>query len=275
MTITTEDQLLAGMGEATPIFKTSTTNKAAGVPHATGLVATGFPAPFTAGTPGLAGATVDGTTSTLGGTFPFINATGGNLTYLAKMAICIGATTTGVGFFDLLWYNSGISVTTTTAQTINSVTLPARDVNGATSGAGVYAWIYVNSATTAANTTATISYTNSSSTSGRTGTITLGGLPATATAGTFIPFSLAAGDVGIQSIQSITLGTTLTAGTINLMLIRDICFCGLLGPSTGFTFDWASIGFPNLYNGTALSFYTIPTSTTVGSISGSLRYAQG
>ncbi len=275
MTISTEDQLLAGMGEAIPIFKTSSSNKAPGVPHAAGLIATGFPPAFTPGTPGLSGATVDGTTNTLGGTFPFINGGTGISSYLAKVALCIGATTTGIAFFDLIWYNSGISVTTTTAQTINSVTLPARDSNGATSGAGVYAWIYVSSATTATNTTATISYTNSSGTSGKTGTITLGGIPGTATAGTFIPFSLASGDVGIQSIQSITLGTSLTAGTINLMLIRDICFCSFIGPSTGFTYDWASIGFPNLYNGTALSFYAIPTSTTVGQINGSLRYAQG
>ena len=43
--------------------------------------------------------------------------------------------------------------------------------------------------------------------------------PATAVIGTFVPFQLAQGDVGIRSIQSITLGTTLTAGAVSL-----ICF---------------------------------------------------
>lgn len=276
MAITTEDGIVAGYQDPIPFFKASTTNKAAAVPHAVGLIAAGFPAVFTPASPGLAGATVDGTTSTLGGTIPFTNPGSGN-TYLAKVAATIGATTAALDFFDLLWYNSGIAVTTTTAQTVSSVTLPARDNAGSTNGAGVTAWLYASVATTNGSAIAntTISYTNSAGTSGRTGTVSLGGWPATATAGTFIPFTLAGGDVGVRSIQSITLGTSYVTGTISLMLIRDICFVPFIAASTGTLLDWAGVGFSQLYNGTALSCYAVPTSTTVGAIQGHVVFAQG
>jgi hypothetical protein len=275
MTITSEDSIIAGYQSAIPFYKPSTSNKAASVPHATGLISNGYPAIFTPATPGLAGATIVGTT-TLGGTIPFTNPSSGN-TYLAKLAATIGATTAALNFFDLLWYNSGIVVTTTTAQTVSSVALPARDNAGTTNGTGVTAWLYASVATTngSAITNTTISYTNSAGTSGRTGTVSLGGWPATATAGTFIPFALAAGDVGIRSIQSITLGTSYVAGTVNLMLVRDICFMPFIASSTGTLLDWAGTGFTQLYNGTALSFYAIGTSTTIGAVQGHIVFTQG
>ena len=60
----------------------------------------------------------------------------------------------------------------------------------------------------------TLSYTNSEGVVGRTGTMSY---PATAVIGTFVPFQLAEGDIGIRSIQSITLGTSLTAGAVSLI----------------------------------------------------------
>jgi hypothetical protein len=274
MAITTEDQVLAGFQPPKAFMKTSLAAKAAGTPVAMGLLSAGFFPAATLGTPGLAGATIDGTTQALGGFFPFTNPSSGN-TYLAKAGLFFGSGVVGIDIYDALWYNSGISVTTTTAQTINSVTLPARDATGTTSGVGVMCWVYIASATTSANTTATITYTNSSGTASRTGTIGLGGIPASATAGTFLPFTLQVGDVGIQSIQSLTLGTTLSAGTINLFLIREISYIGATQVSSGLTADWAQLGFPQLYNGTALSFWVMPSITTTGNCSGHICYAQG
>ena len=274
MAITTEDELLAGYMSPITFLKSTTTTKAAGIPCAMCLFSSGLPGNFISAAPGLSGATVDGTTSTLGGTLYFANPPAGQSTYLAKASVACGTTTAAINFFDLLWYNSGIVVTTTTAQTINSVTLPSRDMNGATNGIGVTAWLYCQTATTNAS-TITISYTNSSGVSGRTGTIVLGGWPAAATAGTFLPFSLQNGDVGVQSIQTITLGTSLAAGSVYLMLIREFCYIGFIAASTGMTLDWTQVGFPQLYNGTALSFFVIPTSTSVGILSGQVVYTQG
>ena len=38
---------------------------------------------------------------------------------------------------DVLWYNTGLVVTTTTLQAVTTPTLPARDINGSTNGDGV------------------------------------------------------------------------------------------------------------------------------------------
>jgi hypothetical protein len=46
--------------------------------------------------------------------------------------------------------------------------------------------------------------------------------PATAVAGTLVPFQLATGDRGVQSVQSVTLGTSYVAGAISLVLFRII-----------------------------------------------------
>jgi len=275
MTITTEDGILAGFQPPVPFFKASTTNKAAGIPQAVGFAATGYPAIFTPASPGLSGTTVSNT-STTGGFLPFTNPSSGNA-YLAKLGACVGVTTIGLDFFDFLWYNSGIAVTTTSAQTINSVTLPSRDANGTTNGVGVTAWLYCQLATTNSSTISntTISYTNAAGIAGSIGTLGLGGWPATATAGTFVPFNLQVGDTGVQSIQSITLGTSYVSGTINLMLIRDITYVGFVSASSGMTLDWAQLGFPQLYNGSALSFWAMPTSTTVSIVNGHVCYAWG
>ena len=121
---------------------------------------------------------------------------------------------------DVLFVNNGLVVTTTTAQTINSVTLPNRDRNRSNNGVDCLWGLLVTTATTNASpvTTITASYTNNADVASRTATI--GSFPATATVGTFIPFTPQAGDYAIKSIQSITLGTTLTAGAVSLVCMR-------------------------------------------------------
>lgn len=277
MSITSGDGIVAGLIAPWFYFKAISPNKAAGTPHAQGLIDAGMPASFAAATPGLGGATILGSSSTLGGTIPFVNPGSGN-SYLAKLSVMSNTGVAGIGFFDLLWYNTGITVTTTTGQTVSSVTLPARDATGTVNGAGVSAWLYCAVATTngSAITGTTITYTNSGGTGSRTGTIGLAGWPATATAGTFIPFRLAAGDVGIKSVQTLTLATSYVTGTINLMLVREIAFVALAGVAgSGQMLDWAQCGFPQLYNDTALSFYAVPSGTSCGVLFGDVAFAQG
>lgn len=275
MGISNQDDILASVQPAFMFYKAATTAKAIGTPHAIGLKSAGMPAAFTPGSPGLAGANIDGTTSTLGGTFPFINPGVGN-TYLSKFCPILLSNVISIKLFDFIWYNSGINATTTTAQTINSVTFPARDNNGATSGVGYTAYLYSHVATGngAAITNTTLSYTNSSGTSGQTATLQMS-FPATATSGTIIPFNLAGNDVGIQSIQSITLGTSYVSGTIFLIVARDLINIPFLGSGAGQIFDWGQTGLPQLYNGTALSFYGMPFGTAIGQTFGDIAYVQG
>lgn len=161
---------------------------------------------------------------------------------------------------DRLWHNAGITVTTTIAQGINSVTWPARDRNGATAGDGVVVALEVSTAlgNGSAVTNTTISYTNSDGTAGRTGTLT-SGIPSTGGVGpgvgAILPFELASGDIGVQSIQSITLGTSLVSGTVHLIAFRPIFFYSITGINrsgrSGYI-DAIGCGLPRIYNDSVL-----------------------
>lgn len=176
---------------------------------------------------------------------------------------------------DRLWQNSGITSTTTTAQTVNSVTFPARDSSGTTNGEGILVGIEVSTATKngSAITNTTMSYTNSAGTGSRTATIT--SFPATATLGTFVPFELAAGDTGIRSIQSLTLGTSYGTGVIHLVAYRILARLELNLANGGNSIDALTGGFVRMYDNTVPYTLWLPTATTATTISGQLIYTQG
>ncbi len=178
------------------------------------------------GTPGLAGRATDGTTATDAGCVFFPDAGAGKARYLTQASI----TTTVIGgyaLYDVVWINSGLVVTTTTGQTINSVAFPARDDNGSVNGSGYMIGIYAVAAlgNAAVVSNSTITYTNSSGTGSRTATLSAtnpNNFPATPVIGTVVWFELAAGDVGVQSIQTVTLNTTLTSGTASVFVARKL-----------------------------------------------------
>jgi hypothetical protein len=224
----------------------------------------GFPGAWAPGTPGINGRVTDGTTSTDNGCLPIKNpSTGAN--YLTEITMGSSVNHSHL-FFDVLWVNSGIVVTTTTAQSITSPTLPARDVNGTTNGEGCM----IGMLTTTANTNAavisnsTVSYTNSDGTAGRTATLTaIAGsqIPATPVIGTLVWFNLAAGDKGVRSIQSITLGTSLGAGAVSLIIARDLANIGTSLVNVQFTRKLSEPGV-RLYNGTCMLHCVLASATT-------------
>jgi hypothetical protein len=275
MAITTENALISALGMPSYFYASSGSVKANYPSNIGSYLVT--PTKFTPATPGLTGSIIDGTASTTGGFFPYKNPSAGNMYFAKTDMFPTGATLQGLVFYDFLLYNTGIVVTTTTIQTVNSVALPARDATGATNGVSVHAWLLCTAANTNSGviTNTSISYTNSSGTTGRTGTLAVGGWPATASVGTMVPFSLQAGDIGVRSIQSITLGTSYVAGSISLILIRELSSLGFIIPLTGYKIGWSELGLPILYNGTAISFYTVPFSTTAFSLSGSISFANG
>ena len=224
----------------------------------------GFPGAWSPGTPGINGRVTDGTTSGDFGSIPIKNpATGSN--YLTELTMGASVSHSHL-FFDVLWVNSGIVVTTTTAQSITTPTLPARDVNGTTNGEGCM----IAMLTTTANTNAavisnsTVSYTNSDGTSGRTATLTaIAGsqIPATPVVGTIVWFNLQAGDRGVRSIESITLGTSLGAGAVSLMICRDLANIGTSLVNVQFTRKLSEPGV-RLYNGTCMLHCVLASATT-------------
>jgi len=179
-----------------------------------------------------------------------------------------------VQVIDRLWHNSGIVVTTTTAQTINSVAWPARDRNGAVSGAGVYIGMEVSTVTGAGASVISISYTNSAGVAGRTGTA-VDVYAATAAAGSFFRFALQAGDVGVQSIQSFTSTVSMTSGVVHLVAYRILGEVQLPGAGIPGAIDPFTGGLPREYDTSVPGILYLPQTTTTTQLTGSVIHTQG
>lgn len=185
----------------------------------------GFPGAMAVGTPGMAGRALTYSGESGAGFIDWHDPASGNKNYLVSF-VGAASSTGSLWLVDLLWINTGIVVTTTTAQTVNSAAFPARDKDDSSDGRGVLVAVLVTGATGngSAVTNMTLSYTNSAGTSGRTAT--MASFPATCTQGSIVFFQLQDGDLGVQSIQSITLGTSLVSGSVSLVALRKIAMTG-------------------------------------------------
>lgn len=185
---------------------------------------TGFPGAWSPGSPGVNGRNTSGTNVADVGCLPIWTPAG--KLYLERAT----TTLTSLGapvLFDILWVNTGLSVTTTTGQAISMAALPARDANMQTSGEGCIIGLLFTAAGSNAATisNSTITYTNSKGTGSRTATLIANAgdmIPATPVVGTTVWFQLAAGDTGVQSIQTVTLGTSLGTGSISIIIARPL-----------------------------------------------------
>lgn len=245
MAITTQSGANAGV-QPPFLFRKQSGGNVEGIGFPTSLFyTTGEPAAAAVPTPGLAGAAL----TSYAGQLPFQNPVSGN-TYLYRFdsrSSALLQLAGGTWLVDRLWHNSGIDVTLTTAQTINSVAWPARDQNASTNGVGVQIALEVSTATTNGGTVnIDMSYTNSAGVSGRTGNIAA--FPITAVPGTFAQFTLDAGDVGVRSVQSITIGTSLITGVVHLVAYRVLDMQHRLAIGSG-TEQLITQGNYNLVNG--------------------------
>lgn len=268
-------------GLALELLKVGTATEAAGVRYCFNKDS-GSPGAWVPGAPGLNGWWTDASTATNAanpagatqcGCWQLANPASGG--YYLNQAGVAASVASQIEIFDLVWYNTGLVVTTTTAQTVTmpGASIPARDANGTTNGENWQAGIYVTTATTNAGavTNTTLSYTNSEGTAGRTAT--MASFPATAVIGTFVPFQLQAGDRGIRSIQSVTLGTSYVAGAISVLLYRTItCIPNPLANVGGIMNKLSDDPTgTRVYNGSALCVRYLPSATTATTISGSIR----
>jgi len=258
-------------GRTVGFMKTTTGSDAAGYWYCSSKDA-GFPGAWAVGTPGVNGRVTDGTAAADAGCIPISNpATGTN--YITELQLSASVNHSHL-FFDVLWVNTALVVTTTTAQAITTPTLPARDINGSTNGEGcMIAMLFTAAATNAAViTNTTVSYTNSAGTAGRTATLSAivgSQIPATPVIGTLIWFNLQAGDKGVQSIQSVTLGTSLVTGSISMLITRDIATIGTN------VVNITAQKIPNtpgikIYNGSCIMHSILSSATTATFVSGEL-----
>jgi hypothetical protein len=245
----------------------------------------GFPGAYVLGAPGLNGWWVDASQTTNAA-----NPAGAAQVGVPRLAnpasgsyyvngIGVGSSVAHVlNLVDIIWYNTGAVVTTTTAQaiTVPASSKPARDTYGTTNGDGWQIGILVTTATTNAGaiTNMTCSYTNSDGNAGNTATIA--SFPATAVIGTFVPFKLAAGDRGVRSVESLTLGTSLVTGAVSLVIYRNISsvvnpVANVGGIMNKVTSDPTGI---RIYNGSALNWIYRASATTATTMQGTINIVE-
>lgn len=141
--------------------------------------------------------------------------------YLARMDLCSSAAVSCVWVIDRLCSIGGGVGNVTTSQTMATPTLPTRG----NSGAGVMMMLECYSTSTLGATASilTVTYTNQAGTGSRTASTTSMSWGGAGTVGRCVILPLAAGDTGVQSVQSVQFGTNTTAaGAFAITLFRPI-----------------------------------------------------
>ena len=270
MAITTRAGVLAGLMPSVAFAKASSATTVNGRPQSLYLLG-GNPAAGSV-TAGLTGATYSTSSAVPAGILYRKDPASGNA-YLARLRVVSNLIGT-VLLCDRLW-DCSPATAVTTAQTVTSPTLPARDSLGQTNGLGVQMAIEVVGATSATAATISMSYTNSGGTSGKTASFVDAPTAAAAQIGQFFRIGLAAGDLGVQSVQSVTFAADWTSGSIALVAYRVLAKFDLQVPNEPNMIDDITSGFPQLYNGTCPFLVFICSSNSNASISGEYIETQG
>jgi hypothetical protein len=269
MAIDSLDAGLAGMRPPELFSKAASPTLVAGRPW-TPFYAAGIPGPAAAPTPGLAGAAL----TSYAGQIPFPAAAAGLEAHLARLSAVSSAQPGVLLLCDRLWHNSGLLNNSTAAQNVNSVAWPARDKNGATLGEGVYIGLELSATGGGTSTTPSISYTNSAGVAGKAGAL-VDAYGASAAAGTFFRFGLAAGDVGVRSVQTETFGGTAPGGgTYHLVAYKVLSMLELPQAGVPNALDLLTSGAPLMQDGTVPFLLFIPQTTTATMLTGTAVMTQ-
>ncbi len=210
-------------------------------------------------------------TSATAGALRFANA-GGETEY------CLGATlsssTTGTYILCVrLSHQGGLSGTTTGAQTTN---LPTAALTRYTDGVGVMAGLSIYSQVGTTGTTVSVSYTNDAGTAGQVSPSVVFGGTGFREGTRFIPVPLVAGDLGVKSVESVTLAasTVSTAGNFGVTLYKPLMSFHIERPGAQVDFNilggGMSGGLPEIVDDACLFFLVIPNTTAVAAMSGAL-----
>ena len=192
----------------------------------------------------------------------------GNTLYLSKM-IFSPTLAVGVYLMDRLVATSGLSGTSAVSQSVNSVALPARGGNGA----GTELWLewYVTTGTTAR--TATVTYTNSEGTSGRTSIVSV---PVSTRLTSCIRVPLMPGDRGVRSVQSVQLsGSTGTTGNFGITIAKRIATVDNIVANAMAGLGPIGLNLPSIPNDNCLYFIVNASGTTSASYDTELTFVEG
>lgn len=186
--------------------------------------------------------------------YPIINAFGGT-GYLAQVRY--GSTVISrLRLYDRLFhagayaYNSNVTLTSQPSYSSRIV---------GSNYAETELWIEVVTAMTGAL-VVTVTYTNQSGTTGRSTALSL---PSGAIVGRMFQMPMAAGDTGIQKIESV-LGATASAGTFNVVVARPLWSGAVLVAGCGDVHGLDKTGLPQIFDNSALCAQVAPASTASG-----------
>jgi hypothetical protein len=265
MTISTMDGLVAALAtsQKLPFYIPSITSAGSS------FYAMNFAANCSFGTLSLpAAASAGGTSYTSqpgAGALSWTAASGGNISYISRVAIAASQAGTLLGY-DLLWACQGFSSGTSGAQNVTGfASLPSR----ASSAAELYFIAYA--AWPATSPTLTVTYTNQFGVSGRTAAIPIS---PSSPAYRVLPIALMAGD-SVQSIQSVSLSTTSGAVNFGLLLVNRLFTAPDPSANIGITQDFTGTGLPAVSDSAVVMMVLMASTTTSGYIFGSLDIAQG
>ena len=254
MAITTLDQYLAAPSQRVGVIKTASVTSVA-LMSTQVLQAAGNP-----GAGALAGTnTANGvvpTDATAG--FPGINAFAGGATgYISN--VTFGSTVPcRITLYDCLFKAGAYAFNA--ATTLASQPSYSSRVIGGTDFTNTEIWIEAVTAFTG-NQSIAVTYTNQSGTTARTtGTIATGVAPIV---GRMLQLPLAAGDTGVQKIESVT-STVSTVGTFNVLVLRRLWSGRVMAANFGDVHDFLKTGMPIIFADSALMPIVQPDSTATG-----------
>lgn len=217
----------------------------------------------------------------LTGSFSFTQQTSPATTYAGwASAVCSNSATT-VELHDRLMHMGGLSGTVTTAQTVGidiSANLATSNLD-ARKGDSLYSdvqwWLEWYTATGATAVTATVNVTYND---GSTGNLSAVSLAATRPASFMQPLNsyipAAQSGLFIKAVNTVTLSaTTATAGSFGVTATRPRSVMPLPLLNFAQTFDWAGLGLPEIPNSACLFLVVLTSTTSTGTVRGSLKLA--
>ena len=275
MAINTLDQLIAAPSQRIAWVKTSTRTTLATLPFAVIDLAGSPGAGVLAGS--NTGSGVVPTDATAG--CPAINDfVGGATGYLTKVEF--GSTVAGRFAISDMLFKAGPYSFAAGTSTLTSQPSYASRVPGGTDFNGTEIWIEV---TTTAFVTGTswqvrVTYTNQAGVTGKTSIISSAYTAAQLIIGRMFQLALEAGDTGVQKIESVIVtngGTAMTAGTVNVLVLRRLWMGRVRVANDGDTHDMLKTGMPQVFENSALLLQIYADSTSTGVPELSLEISSG
>lgn len=253
MAITTLNGLIAAATQRVVIQKTATQTSVALSPTSV------FDR---AGSPGAG--TLAGTSTTTGvvptdataGT-PLINTFGGGNTGYIKRLEFSNSVACRIVLYDMLWKAGAYAFNVSTSG--NAPTSFSSRVPSGTDFTSCELWYEQVTAGTLVQNVA-VTYNDNGNTSRSTGTVAA---PAAMIVGRMFELPLASGTVGIQGVTGV-VGTVASAGTFNLLIMRQLGEARIRVANDAIVQDWQSTGMPILFDTSSLYMMVTPDSTSTG-----------